>query len=135
MAIGAQKDHVLIKVHLRNGETLSFDLHIPKEADRWGERSSDMNFQKEITGIGIIFNSHWYTLPFPKKFRNVFFEAELVENTKKNKDDNKFVGERIKCFADNVLICLMVYYGKRPKMSRVDLIHCGKRRFNPDMRI
>ena len=128
MAIGAQKDHVLIKINLRNGETLSFDLQIPLEAKQWRERSSDMVFQKEITGIGIIFNSHWYTLPFPKKFRTVSFQAELVENTKKGKDNKQYVGERIRCFADNVMVTLMVYYGNRPKMSRVDLVHIGKRR-------
>lgn len=123
----------MIKVNLKSGKTVSFDLKDEKERDAWKLHSSSVKFQNDISGIGIIWNSHWYTLPLPKKFRNVEFEAELVENHKKNAPaERKYIGERIKCYADDTLISLLVYYGNRPKMSRVDISRVGKRRHSPD---
>lgn len=122
----------MIKVNLKDGKTLSYDLQDEKAVKEWEELSSHQDFQQRITGIGIIYNAQWYTLPLPKKFRQVFFQFELVENNKKDApEDRKYVGERVKCYADDTLISLLVYYGSRPKMSRVDVIKLGKRRFNP----
>ncbi len=126
----------MIKINLRSGRTLSYDLNDPVGCEEWEKDFSDSKFQTQITGIGIIFNSHWYTLPLPRKFRQLSFHAELVESTKKDVPrDRKFIGERLRCYADDILISLLVYYGNRPKMCRVDIIKIGKRRFNPDIKV
>jgi len=125
----------MIKVNLRNGETLSYDLKDVKESAEWRRVSSQLSFQKKISGVGIIFNSQWYTLPIPKKFRQITFHAELVKNTKKDvPKDREFVGEKIIVYADEIMISILVYYGKRPKMSRVDVVKIGKCRYNPALR-
>lgn len=121
----------MIKVNLRNGKTLSFDLKNPIENIKWVKMLSQNNFQKQISGIGIIFNSQWYVLPIPKKFKQISFHAELVKNTKKNIE---YIGEKIKVYADDVTISILVYYGKHPKMCRFDIIKNGKCRFNPALK-
>jgi hypothetical protein len=125
----------MIKVNLADGKTVSFDLHCPEQVRQWQEKSSNLDFQREIRGMAIIHNHHWYALPLPKNFRIIQMHAELIENRKQNvKEEHKFVGERIRCYADDIMIALLVYYSNRPKMSRVDIIKTGKRRFNPDIK-
>ena len=125
----------MLKVNLRDGSTASFNLKDEEDRKQWSELSLTEDFQRCITALGIIHNSQWYTLPIPKKFRRISFEAELVENSKRDvPPDRKYVGERLKCYADDVLISLLVYYGNRPRMSRVDVIKLGKRRFNPKIK-
>ena len=121
----------MIKVHTKNGSTLSYDLMDDDQRKKWEFDSRDIRFQANITGIGIVFNSQWFALPLPKKFRQCHFEAALVESKKKNAP--KYTGERIRCYADDVLISVQVYWGHKPKMSRVDIIRVGKRRFNPSL--
>jgi len=122
-------------VNLKDGTTVSFDLKDPVDHERWKQMAASNSFQNEMTGVGIIFNSHWYTLPLPKRFRQISFQAELVENSKKDAPpDRRWVGERVKVYVDDVLVSLLVYYGNRPRMSRIDVVKVGKRRYNPELK-
>ena len=118
-------------MQLKTGETLSYDLLDNSQAKKWEKDSKDIKFQTQITAIGIVFNSQWFALPMPKKFRQCHFEACLVESNKKNAP--KYTAEQVKCYADDVLISVKVYWGHKPKMSRVDIIRVGRRRFNPGL--
>lgn len=91
--------------------------------------NSDRDFLKSVTGIGVLYNKHWHTLPFPKKFNHIQYNAELVQINKGGVVVD--VGERIICQADDIQINLMVYFGHRPKMARVDVKKIGKQRFSP----
>ena len=125
----------MLKVNLKDGKTIAFDLKDESNLKEWLELSSGEVFQRQITALGKIHNSQWYTLPIPKKFRRISFEAELVENSKRNVPiERKYIGERLKCYADDILISLLVYYGNRPRMSRIDVIKLGKRRFDPKIK-
>jgi len=121
----------MIKVNTKIGKTLSFNLDNEDEKALWIERSSDTEFQHSITGIGIIYNSQWYTLPLPKKFKKAIFHAEVVRNRKKLEE---LVGEKIMCHVDDVQVSLLVYYGNRPKMCRIDVTKVGKMRYNPSIK-
>lgn len=112
--------------------TLSFDLTDSKESEEWEEKCKDKSFMQEITGIGILHNKHWHTLPAPKRFRKVLFRAELLTTIKKEEMLN--VGERITCYVDDIQISLTVYFGNRPKMARIDVKRIGNRRFAPKER-
>lgn len=116
----------MIKVNVRNGKTLSFDLKNNNDKRKWDEVYSDSKFQKSITGIGILYNSQWYTLPLPKNFRSAMFYAEIVTH---RKNINELVGEKIICHVDDIQISLLVYYGITPKMCRIDVIKIGKLRY------
>lgn len=120
----------MIKINLNNGKTLSFDLNNENESKEWERLHRDANFQKQITGIGIIYNTQWYILPIPKKFKKSFFYAEIVKN---RKNLSEFVGERITCHVDDIRISVLVYYGNRPKMCRFDITKVGKQRFDPSV--
>lgn len=109
----------MIIVNLKSSETLSFDLTDRDGLSAWNEKSQESSFQNDITAIGIVFDSRLFTLPIPKNFETISFEASLIESRKKR---FKVTGEMIKCYADDVLIRLIVYWGKKPKMSRVDVI-------------
>lgn len=119
----------MIKVHCRDGKTLSFDLTVDEQRERWTGLTSDREFLKGITGIGVLHNKNWHTLPSPKKFHNIQYNAELVRAMKNGVEVD--VGERVVCQADDIQITLMVYFGHRPKMARVDVKRIGKQRFAP----
>lgn len=121
----------MIKVQLKSGETLSYDLLDKDQEEKWKKDSRNIEFQTQITAIGIIFNSQWFSLPLPKRFRQCHFEASLVESNKENAP--KYTAEQVRCYADDVLISVKVYWGRKPKMSRVDIVRVGRRRFNPGL--
>ena len=119
----------MIKVHLRDGKTLSFDLTVDDERKRWEEMSSHREFTEMVTGMGVLHDKHWHTLPSPKMFHRYEYGAELVRTVKNGVETN--VGERVTLQADDVRVTLMVYFGHRPKMARVDMKRIGKQRFSP----
>ena len=119
-------------MNLRNGRTLSYDLTESDQFEKWRLDSSYADFQSQITAIGIVFNSQWFALPLPKKFRQCHFEAGLVESNRK--ESPRYTGEKVQCYADDVLISVQVYWGHKPKMSRIDIIRVGRRRFNPELK-
>ena len=127
----AQKEPLgMIKVNFRDGTTLAFDLN--KEADRkqWLEWSSVADFQKRITGVGILHNKRFLTVPFPKRFRKIQFFAELVYSEKKG--EKRLLGEKLICHADEIKLTVLVYTYKDPPppvLSRIDMERIGKQMF------
>ncbi len=121
----------MIKVNLADGRTLSFDLNDDFDLMDWRKRVLDHRFQKQIRGLGIVYNTQWYALPLPKNFNTIRYDADLIINHKALEDSKRKVGERIICQLDEIRLTLLVYYGNRPKMARIDAIRIGKQRYVP----
>jgi len=120
----------MIKVNLRDGQTLAFDLNREEDQKQWLEWSSVTDFQNRISGIGILHNGKFHTLPFPKKFNLVRFYAELVYNEKNGV--KRKVGEKLICHADYIKLEIMVYTYDNPPppiSARIDLRKVGKQMF------
>lgn len=120
----------MIKVNLSDGNTLEFNLNKEDDIRQWLEWSSAQDFQSRITGIGVLHNKKFYTLPFPSNFRIVQFDAELVYSSKKGV--KRQVGERVICHADKIRLELLVYtYNDPPPpvLSRVDMRNVGRQLF------
>ena len=118
----------MIKVNMADGKTLSFDLKDEKELKDWKQRCNDPKFQKSIRGVGIVHNTQWHAIPVPKKFKSVRYDADLIVNTKAKDESKRLVGEKIMCYVDDICFSLLVYYGNRPKMARIDVKKIGKQR-------
>ena len=119
----------MIKLNFKDGSTLEFDLLKEDDLNQWLEWSSVKDFQERITGIGILHDKKFHTFPFPKGFKKVRFQAELVYKTKKG--ITKLIGEKLVCHADNIKLGITVYTYKNPPppvLSRIDLIKIGKQR-------
>ena len=98
----------MIVVSFKDGTTLKFNLTREDDYNQWLEWSSIRDFQDKITGVGIIHNRKFITMPLPKRFKNCQFYAELVY--KRNKDGKETLqGERLICHADDVKLSLLVY--------------------------
>lgn len=119
----------MIKVNMSDGKTLSFDLRNKEELDKWKQLCSTSEFQKTIRGVGIVYNTQWYAIPVPKKFKQINYDADIVLNQREKDLEKQVVGERLICQVDDVQITLLVYYGNRPKMSRLDIVKIGKQKF------
>jgi len=133
----------MIKVNFRDGDTLSFDLSRDEDRVQWDEWTAQPDFQRRISGLGILHNKRFITLPYPKRFRRVTFNAELIYKT--NKEGEKFVlGEQVICHADKVRFTLFVFtyntqnksacsecdtYPAPPVACRVSIEHVGKQLF------
>jgi hypothetical protein len=118
----------MIKLNFKDGSTLEFDLKKEDDVKQWLEWSSVKDFQDRITGIGVLHNKKFHTLPFPKGFSRVRFMAELV--TKEKKGVERELGERLICQADNIQLSIMVYTYKNPPppiLSRTDLVKIRNR--------
>lgn len=119
----------MLKLNFRDGTTLEFDLSKEDDFKQWNEWSSVKDFQERITGIGILHEKKFHTLPLPKGFKQVRFSAELVYKSKG--DVKKQLGEQLVCHADNIMLTLMVYTYKNPPspvLARVDMRRIGKQR-------
>lgn len=115
----------MLKVNLRDGCTLGYNLTDMAEKVEWERQQESSRFQRSITGIGIHHDQTLHALPIPRKFRRVSFGGEAIVR------GDEVVGERIVCQADQVRISLSVYFasGTMPKHVRVDVAHLGQPRF------
>ena len=90
----------MVNVNFRDGTTLAFDLNVAEDLRQWEEWSNAKDFQGRITGIGILHNKRFLTIPHPKKFKKIRFYADLVYSEKKGK--RRLMGERLVCHADEI---------------------------------
>lgn len=120
----------MIKVNFRDGTTLAFDLSKADDKKQWVEWSGAKDFQAKITGLGILHDRKFHTIPYPKRFRKVIFYAELVFSEKKGK--RRQLGERLVCHADEIKLSLLVYTYTNPPppvLVRINVEKIGKQMF------
>ena len=120
----------MIKVNFKDGTTLAFDLQKEDDRQQWLEWSSVRDFQTRITGVGILHDKRFITLPFPKRFKKIRFYAELVFSEKKG--EKRLLGERLVCHADETKVSMLVYTYNNPPppvLCRIDVERIGKQMF------
>lgn len=116
----------MLRVNLRNGKTLPFDLLAPAEEERWRACQEDPEFQRSVSGIALLHDGVLHSLPVPVGFSRVAFEATIKRNG---------VGPAaasIACYSDDVAVRLTVYLaGAGPRAVRVDMKREGRLRWAP----
>ena len=118
----------MLKIHLADGKTLSFELGDEAQRKAWEELSASNAFQATIRGVALLHNRTLHTMPLPKQFKTLRFSAGLF--TSKASGGEKIAGERVTCQADAVRVSITAYYTQTPKMVRVDVVRSGWQRFD-----
>ena len=116
----------MLKVHISNGQTLSFDLRDDAQRAEWEQSCATDAFQQSITGVALLHNKTLHVLPLPKQFKKRHFTAGLLKT--EGSDGERVLGEQVTCQADNVRMCITAYYTRTPKMVRFDVIRTGWQR-------
>lgn len=119
---------MLLKVFLRDGETLTIDLL--SDPDSWKRRQVDRDFQRRISALGLQHGKVLHVLPAPSRFQAISYSAEIIF-----RKDGGAVAARAGCVADEVLASMTVYYNGNPPMVRMDLKRLGKARWAPPTRM
>lgn len=117
----------MLKVHISDGRTLSFELGDEAQREEWEKLSASSAFQESIRGVALLHNRTLNTLPLPKQFRTRRFSAGLI--SAREKDGERVLGERVVCQADTVRVSITAYYTRTPKMVRVDVVRSGWMRY------
>ena len=101
------------------------------EFKQFKEWAAVNDFQERITGIGILHNKQFHTIPLPENFAQIKFNAELVFKRKKGLSIHS--GEKIICHADELLLELLVYTSMGiqppPILSRITMKRVGRQMF------
>lgn len=120
----------MLKVNFKDGTTLAFDLNKDDDVRQWLEWSAVKDFQERITGVGILHNKRFYAVPYPKNFRTVRLEADVVTTDKGGVQ--RQTAERLVCFADDTKFSLTVYTYVDPPPPialRIDVVKVKKRQW------
>lgn len=112
-----------LKVNLRDGRTLTFDLTSAQDLARWQASQSSPSFQRAITGLAL-HQGCLHTLSTPKRYRRIAYSAELLRDAA-----GLPVAERISCHADDTLASITLYFRQSPKLVRYDLSRVGTPRY------
>jgi len=119
----------VLKVNLRDGSTLTFDLSTEAGRKDWQRRQGDPHFQAEITGAGILHDGVLHAMPVPSRFRSTQWEAEPI--WKKNGSGPQIVADRLTCYADATRLSITVHHGSRPRVVRFSAARVGRLRYSP----
>ena len=114
----------MVKVNLKDGRTLAFDLGATGDERRWKAAASVADFQRTITGMALLHGGELHALPLPKSFHSVSWSADALRDR-----ENAIVGERISVQADDTLATITLYFRETPKLTRFDLRRIGRPRF------
>ena len=117
---------VVLKVHTRDGRTVRVDLEDRETSASWLQRLRDPVFQGEITGLTISHRGVSYSLPRPKGFNAIMYQAEFVEPQPTLRIKG---GERIICQAEDVRATLMIH--REQSAARISLFRIGRPRYCP----
>jgi len=116
----------MLKIHLSDGRTLSFDLSDPVKAKEWLNLVRTTGFQESIRGMTIQHNGSSYSLSRPDSFRHLWLFAEHLEPDLNAKFKG---GKRLVCQADETRITMMIHESSRA--VRVSLSRTGTQCYNP----
>jgi len=119
----------VLKVNLRDGRTLTFDLLDPAEMQAWCAHQADPKFQSEITGAGIQHDGTLLALPVPQGFHRKVYEAEVLYRG--NGDGRKVAAERLTCYADSIRLSVTAHHGNRPRVVKYAAAKVGRMRYSP----
>lgn len=118
----------MLKIHLSDGRTLSFDLSDPDKAKEWLSLVRKLGFQDSIRGMTVQHNGGSYSLTRPDSFHHLWLFAEHLEPEQSKKFKG---GKRLICQADDVRVSMMIHEASRA--VRVSLSKTGTQRYNPIM--
>lgn len=119
----------MLKVHTRDGRTVRVDLEDRKSSASWLQRLRDPAFQGEITGLTLSHRGVSYSLPRPRGFDAIMYQAELIAAEPERRIKG---GERLVCQAGEVRAAIMVH--REQRAARVTLFRIGKPRYTPEPR-
>lgn len=119
----------MIHVNLGDGTVVTFDLASERGRSEWREASARDDFQRSIRGVSLSYGKYRSDLPLPRRFREVAFEADFVENS-----NGTPIAEYISVIADGIVLTLTLFLDGRAGRFRVDLDRRGKPRYRPAYR-
>ncbi len=112
----------MLKVHLSDGRTLTFDLHSQEQAAEWLAKVKTHKFQEEIRAVVLHVSGHQYILTKPVDLSPVFFNAEVFDW--KGKEVETAI-----CISGEIAVKLTSHSNQ--KALRIAISREGKQRFNP----
>ena len=108
-----------LRINLANGQTRTFDLDNPADADAWEAFRADL--RSDIRGAILQTGSGQTSVPVPKGFRSVYYSAREIPDR-----GGEVVADEITVQADEIRIAVVVY--RRSAMVRVDVSRPGRPR-------
>lgn len=121
----------MLKVNFKDGTTLAFDLNKDDDVRQWLDWSQVQDFQERITGVGILHSKRFYAVPYPKNFKAVRLEADVLFSAGKD-GVKRQTAERLTCYADEMKLSLLVYTYVDPPPPialRVDVVKVKRRQW------
>lgn len=116
----------MIILNMRDGSTVKFNIEKDEQRDKFNAIGSNPNEVKFISGLWINADKQKVTLPFPQKFRRVYFYCDIMRNRK----DGSISGDQVVVQADDIRL-LVTSYRSHDRMTRIDLRKTGKQVFIP----
>jgi len=113
----------MLRVHLADGKTMSWDITADGQLDELLERLRSQTFQKSITAITVQMNGHPCTMSRPKRAKDIEITAQRIEPNGKVKG-----GVRLTCQFDDARTVIMAHANGAVKVV-TDKV--GWQKFNP----
>ena len=113
----------MLKVHLKTGATLCFDLEQESDLQRWLEQASDTAVQDSISGLTVQENGVMYSVSRPEGFESLFMLAENIPAIGRAKG-----GTKVLIRASDLEIGFTGHRSQRA--GRIDIARTGWSRFN-----
>ena len=110
----------MLRVNLRDGRTLSYDLNDPALAGEWLSLSLNPEFQDNITAVSLSRGGVIYSFPKPSSLLGLF-SAHIVQADYSRKIKG---GELIRYKGSSLEATLMIHSGQRA--ARIDICAIGE---------
>ena len=116
----------MIILNMKDGSTVKFNTEEDEQREQFNKLGYDPHKVKFISGLWVIVDKQRVTLPFPQKFRRVYFYCDIM----RNKRDGVISGDQVVVQADDIRL-LVTSYRSHDRMTRIDLRKTGKQVFIP----